>query len=121
MLRENVDEDVFFFGKGLGKVEVDLMVPLDPEKSPKVNKPQLNHIGFWVDDLEKCVKYLEGINKLSHRAVILILENQIKVVGGIRPGASGFNITFVHPKSACGVLVELVQAPPDVIEEYNKI
>ena len=28
---------------------------------------------------------------------------------------AGYDVTFVHPKSAVGVLVELVQAPPDVI------
>jgi lactoylglutathione lyase len=38
--RENVDEDVMEVGRGLlGKVEVDLMTPLDPEKSPKVHIP----------------------------------------------------------------------------------
>ena len=44
--------------------------------------------------------------------------------GGIRKGASGYDICFVHPKAneefpigGEGVLIELVQAPPDVIEE----
>lgn len=59
--RENVDEDVLVVGRGiLGKVEVDIMTPLDPEKSPKVHVPPLNHIGLWVDDLPKCVEYLES-------------------------------------------------------------
>ena len=50
--KENVDEDVLTIGKGiLGTIEVDLMAPLDPEKSPKVHIPALNHIGLWVDDL----------------------------------------------------------------------
>ena len=42
--------------------------------------------------------------------------------GGIRKGAAGFDICFIHPKgndalpiSGEGVLIELVQAPPDVI------
>jgi hypothetical protein len=42
--------------------------------------------------------------------------------GGIRPGASGHNVTFIHPKGneaspigGAGVLIELVQAPADVI------
>ena len=105
--RENVDEDVLTVGKGtLGTVEVDLMAPLDPEKKPKVHVPALNHIGIWVDDLEKAVDHLE--------------KNEIKTVGGIRMGASGHNITFVHPKSACGVLLELVQAPPEVIRDHAK-
>lgn len=59
--RENVDEDVLECGRGtLGKVEVDIMTPLDPEKSPKVHIPPLNHIGLWVDDLPKCVEHLES-------------------------------------------------------------
>ncbi len=46
----------------------------------------------------------------------ILLEKGIRTVGGIRPGASGFNIIFVHPKSACGILLELVQAPKEIIE-----
>jgi lactoylglutathione lyase len=91
------------------------MTPLDPEKSPKVHIPPLNHIGLWVDDLPKCVEYLECISIFY----LIILENGIKIVGGIRKGASGFDVTFVHPKSACGVLLELVQAPNEVIEAYK--
>ena len=45
-------------GKGIAKVEVDLMAPLNPNKSPKVHIPPLNHIGLWIDDLPKCVEYL---------------------------------------------------------------
>jgi hypothetical protein len=43
--------------------------------------------------------------------------------GGIRPGASGHLVTFIHPKGndefpigGAGVLIELVQAPPNVIQ-----
>ena len=105
--KENVDEDVLTIGKGpLGTVEIDLMAPLDPEKSPKVHIPALNHIGLWVDNLEDAVEYCTA--------------NNIKVVGGIRMGASGHNVTFVHPKSACGILLELVQAPKEVIDAYDK-
>ena len=41
--------------------------------------------------------------------------------GGIRKGAAGHDVCFIHPKgdraprSGEGVLIELVQAPPDVI------
>jgi lactoylglutathione lyase len=105
--KENVNEDVLKVGKGvLGTVEVDIMAPLDPEKSPKVHIPALNHIGLWIDDLELAVKQLEG--------------EGIKVLGGIRPGASGHNVTFLHPKSCCGVLVELVQAPEEVVKAFDK-
>lgn len=47
--------------------------------------------------------------------------------GGIRPGAAGHDITFIHPKgneaspiSGNGCLIELVQAPKEVIDAYDK-
>jgi lactoylglutathione lyase len=47
--------------------------------------------------------------------------------GGIRKGASGHDICFIHPKADSaypvggeGVLIELVQAPPDVIAAYDR-
>jgi lactoylglutathione lyase len=36
------------------------MQPIDPEKSPKVHVPALNHIGLWVDNLEAAVEDLSG-------------------------------------------------------------
>ena len=46
--------------------------------------------------------------------------------GGIRKGAAGYDITFLHPKSndefpiaGEGVLIELVQAPPEVIQAFS--
>jgi lactoylglutathione lyase len=107
--RENVDEDIAVAGSGPLKVEVDLMQPLDPAKSPKVHEPALNHVGLWIDDLAAAVAWLEG------RGVRF-------TPGGIRKGASGFDVCFIHPKGneatpigGEGVLIELVQAPPEVI------
>ena len=113
--KENVKEDVLRCGKGPMAVEVDIMEPYDPNKSPKVNNPPLNHIGLWIDDLPACVKYLT--------------EQGVRFTpGGIRKGASGYDITFVHPKGKApsplcgeGVLIELVQAPKEVIEFYDKL
>ena len=107
---ENVDEDIAVTGKGVAKVEVDLMQPIDPDKRPKVHDPALNHIGLWVDDLASAVRWLT--------------EQGVRFTpGGIRKGASGFDICFIHPKGSEespvggeGVLIELVQAPPEVIE-----
>ncbi len=108
--KENVDEDIIQLGKGAATVEVDLMQPVDPNKSPKVHEPALNHIGLWVDNLPACVEHLtqQGVRFTP---------------GGIRKGASGFDVTFIHPKgnektplSGAGVLIELVQAPPHIIE-----
>ena len=107
--RENVDEDICAMGSGPFKVEVDLMQPLDPERSPKVHVPTLNHVGVWIDDLAACVDWLT--------------EQGVRFTpGGIRKGAAGHDVCFIHPKgnddtprSGEGVLIELVQAPPDVI------
>ena len=48
--------------------------------------------------------------------------------GGIRKGAAGYDVCFVHPKGnaefpigAEGVLVELVAAPPEVIEAFRTL
>ena len=108
--RENVDEDITAAGHGPFKVEVDLMQPLDPDKKPRVHEPPLNHVGLWVDNLEAAVSWLS--------------DNGVRFTpGGIRTGASGYDVCFIHPKgndetpvSGEGVLIELVQAPADVID-----
>ena len=106
---ENVDEDILAMGQGALKVEVDIMQPLDIDKKPAVHTTPLNHIGLWIDDLAAAVEWLtaQGVRFAP---------------GGIRKGAAGFDICFLHPKSndefpiaGEGVLIELVQAPPDVI------
>ena len=107
--RENVDEDILAMGKGAMKVEVDIMQPMDIDKKPAVHATPLNHIGLWIDDLPKAVEWLTA--------------NGVRFApGGIRKGAAGYDITFLHPKSndefpiaGEGVLIELVQAPADVI------
>ncbi|MBU3673212.1 MAG: VOC family protein [Sinobacteraceae bacterium] len=107
--RENVDEDICAMGSGAMRVEVDLMQPLDPAKKPAVHATPLNHVGLWVDDLPMAVTWLtaQGVRFAP---------------GGIRKGAAGYDICFLHPKGneefpigGEGVLVELVQAPPEVI------
>jgi lactoylglutathione lyase len=111
--RENVDEDICAMGNGPYKVEVDLMQPMDPEKKPAVHTTPLNHVGLWVDDLPKAVEWLtaKGVRFAP---------------GGIRKGAAGYDITFLHPKASDdfpiageGVLIELVQAPADVIAAFS--
>lgn len=113
--RENVDEDICAMGSGAFKVEVDLMEPIDPEKKPAVHTTPLNHVGLWIDDLPKAVEWLtaKGVRFAP---------------GGIRKGAAGFDITFLHPKSndefpisGEGVLIELVQAPPDVVRAFLQL
>ena len=96
--KENVEEDILQIGEGPHAVEIDLMQPIDPEKSPKVHKVPLNHFGLWIDDLPACVTYLEA-------------NGVTMAPGGIRRGAAGHDVAFVHPKSTGGVLLELVQHP----------
>jgi lactoylglutathione lyase len=110
---ENVDEDIATVGKGAARVEIDLMQPIDPSKRPAVQDPALNHIGLWVDDLKAAVEWLGA------RGVRF-------TPGGIRQGASGFDVCFIHPRGSPqaplggeGVLIELVQAPPDVIAQLG--
>jgi len=107
--RENVDEDICCLGSGASRVEVDLMEPLDPDGKPAVHTTPLNHIGLWVDDLPRAVEWLTA-------------QGLRFAPGGIRRGAAGHDICFVHPRGneqfpigGEGVLIELVQAPPDVI------
>jgi lactoylglutathione lyase len=113
--RENVDEDICTLGQGPLKVEVDLMQPLDIQKKPAVQTTPLNHIGLWIDDLPAAVNWLTS-------------QGLRFAPGGIRKGAAGFDICFVHPKgneefplSGEGVLIELVQAPTEVIKAFSAL
>eukprot|EP00814_Leptocylindrus_danicus_P011325 CAMPEP_0116028206 /NCGR_PEP_ID=MMETSP0321-20121206/15239_1 /TAXON_ID=163516 /ORGANISM="Leptocylindrus danicus var. danicus, Strain B650" /LENGTH=229 /DNA_ID=CAMNT_0003502013 /DNA_START=26 /DNA_END=715 /DNA_ORIENTATION=+ len=113
---ENVDEDIYVLGKEGSPfaIEVDLMAPLDAGRSPKVHKPALNHVGLWVDDLQAAVNWLSKDKEVRFAP------------GGIRKGASGHDVAFIHPlgndthpKSGCGVLIELVQAPESIIRAWD--
>ena len=64
---------------------------------------------LWVDNLPAAVQWM------TERGVRF-------APGGIRKGAAGHDICFIHPKGNAeyplggeGVLIELVQAPPDVV------
>ena len=107
--RENVDEDICAIGHGVHEIEVDLMQPIDPNKKPAVHSTPLNHVGLWIDKLPEAVAWMtaQGVRFAP---------------GGIRKGAAGHDICFIHPKGneefpLCGegVLIELVQAPAGVI------
>jgi lactoylglutathione lyase len=110
--RENVSELILGIGAGPAQVELDLMQPLDPSRKPKPHEPALNHVGLWVDDLAAAYTWLEA-------------QGVRFAPGGIRPGAAGHDVCFVHPKpsveaprSGEGVLIELVQAPPPIIAAF---
>ena len=111
--RENVDEDICVVGTGLARVEIDLMEPIDSAGKPAVHLPPLNHVGLWIDDLRGAVAWLEA--------------NGVRMApGGIRAGAAGHDICFIHPRpndsfpvAGGGVLIELVQAPPEIVAAWR--
>ncbi|MFP6665013.1 MAG: VOC family protein [Deltaproteobacteria bacterium] len=110
--KENVDEDIAVTGKAPYQVEVDLMQPIDPNARPKVHVPPLNHIGLWVDDLPAAVTWLGDAGMRF-------------APGGIRKGAAGYDVCFIHPRGdenspvgGEGVLIELVQAPDHIVEAF---
>ena len=112
---ENVDEEILRAGTGLDAVEIDLMQPVDPGKSPRVAEPALNHVGLWIDDLPRAVAWLTA------RGVRF-------APGGIRRGAAGHDVCFIHPKGSSeapqggeGVLIELVQAPPELVRHALRL
>jgi lactoylglutathione lyase len=107
--RENVDEDIAVCGAGTARVEIDFMQPIDADAKPRVHDPALNHVGLWIDDLAAAVAWL------SERGVRF-------APGGIRKGATGHDVCFIHPRGndeapqgGVGVLIELVQAPPELV------
>ena len=113
--RENVDEDICAMGVGPFKVEVDVMQPLDLDKKPAVHNTPLNHVGLWIDNLPVAVEWLS-------------LQGVRFAPGGIRKGAAGFDICFIHPKGSEelpiggeGVLIELVQAPEEVVNAFSAL
>ena len=56
----------------------------------------VHHICFEVDDI--------------HKAIIELKENNITVIyNEPKVGAEGYLVTFIHPKSTGGVLVELAE------------
>lgn len=59
----------------------------------------LHHVALRVDDIPA------ALAELKARGVRLIDETP-------RPGAHGTTVAFIHPASAHGVLVELIQAAP---------
>ena len=111
---ENVIEDILRVGPPDAAVEIDLMQPLDPGRAPRVHEPALNHVGLWVDDLAAAYAYLTSAGVRF-------------AAGGIRKGAAGHDVCFIHPKpsaeatrSGVGVLIELVQAPAEGLARFNQ-
>jgi methylmalonyl-CoA/ethylmalonyl-CoA epimerase len=79
---------------------IQLLTPSRPD-SPVAkyleNKGEgLHHIGYRVDD---CAAALAAVKEQGHRVID----------EAPRPGSRGTTVAFVHPKTAFGTLIELVQ------------
>jgi methylmalonyl-CoA epimerase len=92
---------VAFFAAG-GKTRIELIESLGSD-SPVANFLEtrgegIHHLAMKVENVEA------ALEDFKRKGVRLIDEKP-------RPGAEGARIAFVHPKSTCGVLLELVQKP----------
>jgi methylmalonyl-CoA/ethylmalonyl-CoA epimerase len=86
----------------LKDTRIELLEPIS-DNSPiskflKERGEGIHHIAITADEIEKDVQ----------RA----MDNGMKFLGGLRTGSYGRKITFIHPKSLNGVLVEFCQSPP---------
>jgi len=84
---------------------IQLLAPLSPEstiaKFLDRNGPGIQQVAYGVADVEQA-------GALLRAAGLRMLFDEP------RRGTAGSRVNFVHPKDAGGVLVELVQAGPDV-------
>ncbi len=61
--------------------------------------PGLHHMALATPDIDGEVERMRG--------------SGVRFLGEVRPGSEGTRVTFVHPKSLCGVLAELCMHPED--------
>jgi methylmalonyl-CoA/ethylmalonyl-CoA epimerase len=84
----------------IGPSSIELVQPAEPDSPIQkflATKGQgVHHICFEVDDIEAEIK-----NLLGKGATMIDREP--------RPGAHNAKVAFIHPKSAGGVLIELVE------------
>ena len=91
----------------LRDTRIELLEPMN-DKSPiskflKERGEGIHHIAITADEIEKDVDRAK--------------ENGMRFLGDIRTGSYGRKITFIHPKSLNGVLVEFCQAVSDGIHK----
>ena len=87
-----------------GSTRIELLEPTSPDspiaKALEKRGPGIHHLALAVEDV---AARMAALKKAGRPAL-----DEVP-----RPGAGGCQVTFVHPKSAGGVLVELSQRPPD--------
>lgn len=81
---------------------VQLLTPTRPDstvaKFLERNGEGIHHVGYRV---ASCAEALESVKSLGHRVIDDVP----------RPGSRGTTVAFVHPKTAFGTLIELVEVP----------
>ena len=87
----------------LEDTRIELMEPTEESstiaKYLEKNGEGIHHIAITADNIE------QDISRAS--------VNGMKILGQLRTGSYGRKITFIHPKSLNGVLLELCEAAPD--------
>ena len=95
---QGIVTDIFDTGKG----KVELLEATSPDspiaKFIEKRGQGIHHICFQVDDIHGAIRELinAGVNVISEEPKV---------------GAEGYLVTFIHPKSTGGVLVELAEKP----------
>jgi len=86
----------------VGQTKIELLESTDSEgtiaKFIEKKGQGVHHVAFAVEGLEKELEFVAG------QGVKLIDKTP-------RKGAEGLNIAFLHPKSTCGILMELCENP----------
>ena len=93
---------VAFFGSGAGRIELLEATGPDSPIARFIDRrgPGVHHICLRVADLEAALSR-------ARRSGLEPLEP------GIREGAGGHRVAFLHPRDTGGVLLELTEAPAD--------
>ena len=100
-IREKIDDQQVItdiYDTGSGKLEFLKATSKDSPIARFIDKKNsgIHHIALLVDHLQPALDYLKD------QGVHLIDEKP-------RIGAEGLSIAFIHPKSTCGILVELCE------------
>ncbi len=86
----------------LQDTRVELLEPMDDDspisKFLRERGEGIHHIAITADEIET------DVNRAK--------DGGMRFLGELRTGSYGRKITFIHPKSLNGVLVEFCQAPP---------
>jgi len=86
----------------VANAEIELLEPAGPEgplsRFLAARGEGIHHIAFEVDDIE--------------RALAIAVASGMRAIDQVpRPGAHGTRVAFLHPGSAHGILLELVERP----------